>query len=187
MSEHVHALASPVQHDDDDTAIIEPHVATGSLLDSLRARRDKQAAEQSIELLVPGYSGLLALRCGPLTGVVQSRLVERMQRSKSPDRDSALNADFLINACTDVVARETTEDEWQSVGDFDDAGPVRVDERLVSLLKLDPGAKNARATLRSLFSFAPSPDTAISLAANEYGQWAAAANEEVDEDFAGES
>lgn len=176
----------PVEPVVDEQPPLDEPIQTDSLLDSLRARRQAIAAEQTIDLFVPGYHGMLALRCGAITGQTQSRITERHTRSKAGDRDVSLNADLLIAACLDVVARADADDDWKSLGEYDGQGAVRIDERLVAILGLTPGARTARATLRALFALAPSPDLAITSLTSDYTEWAAAVNEDVDETFSGE-
>jgi hypothetical protein len=168
-----------------DTVILPPP-KTSSLLDALRARRAEMLDEQTTDLLVPGYNGMLALRVGPLTGREQSRLTSRMAQSKSPDREATYNADTLITATRELVVRNTEGEPWQSLGSLNGGDPVGIDDRLVELLDLKPAALTARATLRALFALAPSPDIAINLASAEYITWAGGITEDVDADYVGE-
>ena len=156
---------------------------TSSVLDALRERRASYVREATLDLDVPGYSGRLALRCGPIAGSVLTRLRERMERSRSPERDYNLNADTLIAATRDVVGRLAEADEYQPL---DPDEPMRLDHVLAETLDFPPGA-NAREVVRGLFGLAPSPDVAVGVAAGRYMEWAAAINEQADEDYLGES
>ena len=170
-----------------DTVIIAPPHQPSSLLDALRARRTEMAEEQTTELLIPGYHGMLGLRVGPLTGREQSRLTNRMAQSKSPDREATYNADTLITATREIVVRDAEDQPWQSLGSLNGGDPVGVDDRLIELLALEVPARTARATLRALFGMAPSPDIAINLASAEYITWAGGVSEDIDTEYVGES
>lgn len=183
---------------DEETELLEPEqlvsgsngAAPSSLLSELRGRRDEIAANQTLELLVPGYRGKLALRVGPIDGRVQTTLLERLAKSKAPDRDFSLNADYISAALREVVGRETFDGEWRPLGEIaqlEGDQTVRLDDRLIGLLGLEPASRTAREVLRSLYGLAPSPEVAITLAGGEYISWAGSANAEVDEEFAGES
>ena len=159
-----------------------------SLIAELRQRRAELAEEQTLELLIPGYGGKLALRLGPINGATQSALLERLAKSKDRERDFNLNADYLVAACREIVGRERWEDPWTPLGELAQTeGTIKLDDRLVELLQLEPASRTAREVLRALYSGAPSAEVAITLAGGEYVQWAGAANVEVDEVFAGES
>jgi hypothetical protein len=166
---------------EEETVVLEPE-PDESVLGELRRRRREMGTALSHEILVPGYQGMVALRVGPISGQQQSRLMERMTRSKSPEKDVNLNADYLIAACREVVVRREGE-QWQSIPSED--GTVGLDERLVDALELPPVSK-ARDVLRALFSLAPSPEIAITIAGGEYISWAAGQSEELDEEFLGE-
>lgn len=177
--------------DEQETEIIEPRsngtAPAATLLESLRERRTLAANDRTHDVLVPRYGGRVALRCGPVSGQTQARLLERTRESKDPDRDFNLNADWLIAACREVMVRDSYHEPWQSLGALNGGEPVKLDETLAELLALEPAAKTAREVLRALFSLAPSPELAITLAGSEYVGWAGAVNEELDEEFVGES
>lgn len=169
------------------TRIIQRPRQSNSLLDQLRARRDDIAAEQTVDLPVPGYRSKLALRCGPVESRQLAALARRMVNSKAPDRELTSNMDTLILACREIVVRESEGEEWRSMSELDGGEPVGIEERLVDLLKLTPETVTSRELLRSLFALAPSPELAINVMAGEYVDWARAADEDVDTAFVGES
>ncbi len=186
---------------DEDTQVIFPAPVNGqaeepeepqeaetpsTLLESLRAKRAELAAEQTHEVLVPGYAGRVAIRCGPISGRQQAALLDRLAKSKSPERDVNLNADYLIAACREVVVRDGYDQPWQSLADVNGGEPVGVEPHLADLLALQPTAPTARGVLFSLFALAPSPEVAITIAGGEYIGWAGGINEELDEAYLGE-
>jgi hypothetical protein len=156
-----------------------------SVLQALRARRQTHAADRHVDLDVPGYRGLLVLRLGPIPSQTMSRLRERAERSRSPERDYNLNADTLIAACRQVLGRARPTDELQLLVD-PEGEPVRIDERLAELLGVE-GVKDARGMLRVLYEGANSPELAVAAAGGQYVEWASGANNEIDEELLGES
>ena len=175
--------------DEATTQIIKavPSQTDTSLLDTLRTRRDEHAVAQTVEMEVPGYNGMVALRLRALTGREQTQVATRLERSRSPEKELTANMDTLILACDEVVVRGEYGEPWQSLGSYDGDEPVAIDARLVELLHLTPTTDTARETLRSLFALAPSPDLAIGSVVNDYIDWMRAANDEIDREFVGES
>jgi len=156
--------------------------APNSVLDLLRATRATYTAEQIYDIAVPGYDDLLVLRLGPLPGAKITVFRERHERSKSPERDFNLNADLLIAAVHDVLARRTQDGELQPL-DADD--PIGLDERLAD--GLDLHARSGRELVRELFGAAPIPEVALNTLMGGYMDWATGVNNDADETFAGES
>jgi hypothetical protein len=155
--------------------------AAGSVLATIRARRDQLAGEKSLTIDVPGYEGLLALKMGVVATRQLQGIGERSERSNSPDAATNGNVDVVIAGLVDVLARGSVDDQLAPI---DDAGAASVN-RLGELLGLD--VTSARATMIALFSGAPSPDLAIGAAAAEYIEWLRGENQEVDEALLGES
>jgi hypothetical protein len=172
----------------DSDAIDEPvpepiEAESGSVLDVIRSRRDSRAAEHEYDMPVPGYGGLLVLRCTPLRGETLTKLRLRLDRSKDPSRDFALAADVLSAVCENVLARRTPEAELEPL---DPTGePVRLTERLAELLQVE--ASSARQLVRAVFSLAPSPEMAVGDAVGDYLAWAQGADADLDEGLLGES
>lgn len=172
---------------DDETQVL-PALGNGnghepaSVFDALRAKRAEHNAESFYDLDVPGYQGLLVLRLGPIPGPTLSALRARMEKSRAPERDYNLNADYLIAACRDVLVRGSVDDPLVPA---DDEDPMRLDVRLAEALGLT--STSARDTVHQVYGAAPSPELAISVAVGRYLEWAAAMNVEDDEAFMGES
>jgi hypothetical protein len=171
----------------DETDELEPEPVevspAGSVLDVIRERRSARATAQEYEMPVPGYGGLLVLRCAPLRGETLTTLRVRLERSKDPARDFALAADILIAVCEDVVARRTPGAELEPL---DPTGePLELNERLAELLHFD--ATTARQLVRELFGKAPSPELAVGDAVGDYLAWAQGADADLDDGLMGES
>lgn len=173
---HVHEPDELDVHDENGSV-------PASILDALRERRREQVADRYFDLDVPGYRGQLVLRCRPIRGQVFTRLRERMERSRSPERDFNLNADTLIAACSEVLARARVEDPLLVLAT--DGEPIKLGKQLGQLL--DVPSTSARDVVREVFHGAPSPELAVGAAAGRYMSWATALDAETDDDYLGES
>lgn len=187
MRDHDADEALAVEADEaDETETHDP--APGSLLDRLRQVRADAASDYRYDLLVPGYRGLVAIRCKPIPGRTSSQLATRLVKSKSPEAAFEMAADTLIAACEEVIVRSKSEDDWQTLGSLNGGEPVGIGTELVELLQLEPReGGRSREVVRSLFGLAPSPELALGGLVGEYLAWAAASDEELDEAFAGNS
>ena len=160
--------------------------AETSVLDVIRHRRRSYVAEHSYDMLVPGYAGLLVLRCGPLTREHQTRTrlrLEKLERQKDPSRDFAINADTLISVCEEVLARPSARAPLEPLDPTGES--VKIDARLAELLQVE--TSSARELVLVLFEKAPSPEVAVGVAVNEYLSWAQGLDADADEDLLGES
>lgn len=157
--------------------------SSGSVLDVIRARRGARITEYEYDMPVPGYGGLLILRCTPLRGEMLTTLRLRLERSKDPSRDFALAADILADVCVDVRARRQAGGEWEPLDPTGD--PVGINERLAELLQVE--ATTARQLVRAVFSLAPSPEMAAGDAVGDYLAWAQGADADLDDGLMGES
>jgi hypothetical protein len=178
-------LRAPAWLDEDAEPELDPVEAPpdGSVLDVIRERRSAKAVEHVYDMQVPGYGGLLIVRCAPLAGAALTPLRLRLERSKDPSRDFALAADILIAACENVLARRSQAAELEPL---DPTGePVEINERLAELLRVE--ATSARQVVRELFSLAPSPELAVGDAVGDYLGWATGVDADLDEGLLGES
>jgi hypothetical protein len=178
-------LKAPAWLDEDAEAEPDPVEAApaGSVLDVIRERRSTRAAEHVYDMPVPGYGGLLVLRCTPLAGEALTPLRLRLERSRDPSRDFGLAADILVAACENVLARRSAGAELEPL---DPTGePVELNERLAELLRVE--ARSARELVRAVFSLAPSPELAAGDAVGDYLAWAQGADADLDEGLLGES
>jgi hypothetical protein len=166
---------------DEEDALEVP--SAGSVLEVIRERRSARAAEHEYDMNVPGYGGLLVLRCTPLRGEDLTRLRVRIERSKDPSRDFQLAADILIAVCENVLARRKVGAELEPL---DPTGePVAINERLAELLRVE--ASSARELVRAVFALAPSPEMAVGDAVGDYLGWAQGADADLDDGLMGES
>lgn len=181
VDEHVSSTEVDFGLDDEAGGIlVDPG---SSVLDAIRDRRAQLTHEHVYDLKVPGYRGLLVLRCAPIRGAKLTQLRTRLETSKDPERDFGLNADVLIDSCQAVLARRSLEDEFETL---DPTGEVvRIDSRLAELLKLD--TTRARDVVRELFAAAPSPELACGVAVGDFAAWSSGADLEVEDDLLGES
>jgi hypothetical protein len=153
-----------------------------SVLERLKERRSEIATAYTFDLEVPGTGGLLVLQLVPLPRQRLSALTSRATKSTSPEVDLNLNADTLIAATRDVLARNRREDALMPL---DPEEPTRIDEKLAGMLGL-PEASRAREVLTAVFAMAPSPELAIGVSVGRYLEWATGAEAEIEEEFSGE-
>lgn len=154
--------------------------ADPSLLGMLKAQRSTLAQQHTLDLPVPGWRNMLALRLGPISGAQQARLFERVQK-----HPAAANVDTVIAACQSVLGRAREVDAWEVLADTD-GEPFKLDYLLAEQLGIED-AKTAREVVGALFEGANSPGLALASFANEYLEWARESSEEVNEEFLGES
>jgi len=159
--------------------------AASSVWDALQAKRALLGEDRHLDLEVPGTFGMFTLRLGPVSGRKQAQLTDRLQKSRSPDRDFNLNADYLIAACQGVLARHDAADDLELM--VDELGePIKLDSRLAQAFGL-PSDTPGREIVRRLYGGAPSPEMSITMAGGEYVGWAAGMTPELDEEALGEA
>jgi len=159
----------------------DAHVnATTPVLDALKAARARHAGERTYDAVVPGWLDLLVLRLGPISGQQQERLFDRPGRVRS----ATVNAGILVAAFRGAYGRTTPTGDLELIVD-EDGDPCLLDQRLADRLDLGE-VHSAREMLERLFSSANSPSLAIAGIANEYGEWARGAGDEIDDEFVGE-
>lgn len=161
------------------------HGDAGSLMATLRARREALAAERRLELEIPGYAGLLVARYKPIEWEEASAISSKVIDSDDPRADLLGAADLLIACCEEMLTRngdklvplsEGPELE-QSVRDVLGNQPVRYEERLAKAFGFE--AEKARAVVLDLFR----NDFAVIDQHREVLAWLRNANPQVDEDF----
>jgi hypothetical protein len=170
---------------DEEAAHGNRHLETpvSPIIEALRARRAEKAEQHFHDEEVPGYGGLLVLRLGALPGNALTELRLRLERSRSPDRESNMNADVIAKATRAVLGRARVDDELVELPGHD--GPVRMDAELAEILGID--AKTARQVVFAVFEKANAPDIALAATAASYLEWATSAADEADEELLGES
>jgi hypothetical protein len=117
-----------------------------------RALRAKLAEDKTIELVVPGYAGLLGVRYRPIPENDWRELASRIERSGGTmDAATGLEValDVVIGACECLLWRDDPDQPWGIVED--DAGqPLRFDVRTAEWLGFE--ASSAREVVRGVFS-----------------------------------
>lgn len=133
-----------------------PPAGFESIRDRIRAERESIAAEKTLDLIVPGYSGLLGVRYRSISDREMEQYAARIQK----DGDAGIRAgyDLLIEACDAILVRVETDDDFEVLED-DNGDAVRFDIRLAEFLGFE--AKSARETVSATFS----PEGVQSLAA----------------------
>lgn len=147
-----------------------------SMRAQLRARREELRAKTTVDLLVPGYDGDLAVRYKAIPEDEFDKLVSKMQRGTN--MDAAL--DLLAKACDCILVREG--DVLEPLEDED--GPIGFDIRLAEFFGFT--AEKTREIIRETFS----PDGRHPLApadhANAVTDWFRGKGSEIDETLLGE-
>ena len=118
-----------------------PTSAPGSILGELRARAAQLAAQQTIDLEIPGYNGVLVAR---YAAVSISRIY-----AQNPDQlipKWTVGADTLARALVGLYGRNAHGDPEPLQHDV----PTRFDDDLVQMLDLHPGERSARGVLVAL-------------------------------------
>jgi hypothetical protein len=160
---------------------------TGSVVDLIKERRRDHAVEYTYDMLLPGYQGCLAIRCKAIEMDTVAGLPSVARSARNTQNAARLPftiaCDVIIAACQEVVARERYTEPWQPLDRGGES--VGLDERLAKTLEIE--APTARLLLVKLFSLAPSPQVAISAAADNYVDWLRGADADLDEELLGES
>lgn len=150
----------------------------GSLLASLRAKREAIASERHLDLDIPGYDGQLVARYGPVAWEVIDKIAERVNRSNSPRADVHGAADLLIAACREILIRQNDEliSLNHAIADFGDE-PVTYSHRLDEVLGINAGSSREVVIQAFNNDLALVPHQATLL------RWLQESDQEVDEDF----
>ena len=127
--------------DEDTTPAPAPTSAPGSVLGELRARAAQLAAQQTIDLEVPGYNGVLVARYG---AVSISRIYAQNPDQLIPKWTVA--ADTLGRALVGLYGRNEAGEPEPLQHDV----PTRFDDELVGMLGLHPTERSTRAVLVAL-------------------------------------
>jgi len=157
--------------------------AGGSVLDTIRKRRDALAGEHHLDIQVPGYNGCLVIRCGPIDPAKLAKARDRMTRAGAISTDFGWAADLIIDSCQEVMGRRRPEDPLEPLVPGE---TLRINHDLAEHLNLQIPSGRARDLLTAIFSLAPSPQVAIERAQLELYQWSSGAEAEVEGDLLGE-
>jgi hypothetical protein len=148
--------------------------APGSVLAALRERAAQLRAEQTTDLDIPGYNGLLVAR---YRAVSLSRVYARASGAQTPiNPEWTLAADTLAGALVELFMRDSS--------DSDDLHPLftdiaaRFDDDLVGALNLHPEAHTGRAVLVALCGGGPLGETRVWAHYMAYQGWLLAGSDE---------
>jgi hypothetical protein len=131
-----------VTHADEDTAPAPPASAPGSVLSELRARAAQLTAQQTVDLDVPGYNGVLVARYGASSiGRIYGNSPENALNPKW-----TLAADALGRALVGLYGRDAVGDPQP----LDFGRDTKFDDDLVEMLDLHPTERTVRAVLVAL-------------------------------------
>jgi hypothetical protein len=119
-----------------------------SPIEKIRARREALKQRKSIDLLVPGYQGQVAIRFKPVDDAELEKFANATIRD---DGDSKIDAAFdLILRAHDVVLIREGDDLVPLVNE--EESPVGLTLELGRLLEFPDGIDTARGVVRELFS-----------------------------------
>jgi hypothetical protein len=151
-----------------------------SEIERLRELRRGITENRTIELDIPGYNGLLVARYRLLDWKTVRGIVKRLENKQSQSEAEMLSQmDTIASACVELLLRK--EDD-SLIGMDDSYGPVRYDKHLCELLDL-PVPSTAREAIVSVFV----SDMAIVGHHAKLLTWMQGEQEDVDEEFLGES
>ena len=85
-----------------------------SRLDHIKARRREIADKKSLTLVVPGYACELGVVYKAIPRPEIEAFADKVERAKAGEK-MATNADLVIRCCTDIVVRQDTSAEWESL------------------------------------------------------------------------
>lgn len=149
-----------------------------SLMEELRAKRQQLQEERELLIDIPGYEGLLVGVYQPLTWDKLRAIAETVEKNerktKSKRAELMGQIDTIASACKEVRVREGGK--LKSIGEG-----VRYDDELAEFMGLD--ATKARQVVHGLFV----NELAITGHYNELVEWMQETDQEVNDDFLGES
>lgn len=160
--------------------LVEESGVPRSLRDRLRQRREEMRADNTLDLLIPGYDGELAVRYRPISEDQLQRFADRL--TKKTGGEALLAARQLIIAAAEtVLVRE--DGELRPLTD-DNGAPIIFDARLGEIMEIE--ADRAVDIVAEVFS----PDGVQPLAVNAHGgaliNWMQGNDAEVDARLLGE-
>lgn len=132
-----------------------------SVLDAIKSRRAQLAEEKTIELLVPGYEGNVAVRYR--AEPIEELREEFRKAERRRETDPLAGVDILIRLCETILVRDQETDKLMPLAELatrdgrldephPEDNPVQFDERLAQLLGFAETASSARQIVKQLFS-----------------------------------
>lgn len=158
---------------------------SGSLMATLRAKREELGRDRRLDLDIPGYAGLLVARYKPVEWTAVSKISDRVNKSNSPRADVLGAADLLIACCDELMTRKDGElvplnqapALEPSVRQVLGEESVRYEKRLAEAFGYE--ASSAREAVFGLFR----NDYAVIDQHRQVLEWLREAGEQVDQDF----
>lgn len=120
----------PVVTDPEETA--DPPVGRQSIRDRIRAERDELVQQDSLDLLVPGYTSL-GIRYRALPDREMEKFSEKVNKTKAGIR---AGCDLLAAACVCVLVRPQEDGALEPLED-DDGTPLRFDEAFAEFMGIE--------------------------------------------------
>lgn len=119
--------------------IEEEPLASGSMLDGLRARARKLATENTVDLPIPGYNEVLVgrYRAVSIAGMMGDNTINPVLPSWQ------VAADILATACVGLYGRNAAGELEPLAYDTE----VRYDDELIEMLDLQPETRTARGVV----------------------------------------
>lgn len=154
-------------------------MTNASTLDRIRQRREALKASKTLDLVVPGYQGDVAVRYR----LVEDDAFEKLAQDATDGKNIEANLDLLIRACESVLARNPETGSLEAIED--EEGPiVGFDLRLAQDLGFE--AETAREVVRGLFSPEGAQPMAFFQHAGALTQWLSGNERGVDRALLGE-
>lgn len=112
----------------------------GSILSTLRRKRQEIRRDKTTTLEVSGYDGFLLVKYKPIDYNEFSKLVRKLQKAKNTDAEVGVAADILVRTCVGFYYRDELDGRkvkplHESDAQFGDE-PIVYDERLAKVVGL---------------------------------------------------
>jgi hypothetical protein len=160
--------------------------AEESVLDRLKAKRERIRLKKEIDLDIPGYDGELVGRFKRMPWEQLKKIAENADASRSNRKELNGHADVLATACEVLLIRRELDGKevltpLQELFPDDFGGnPARFDERLAKWLGLEiDGNRTARKVVLAVYA----NDLAVTAMHNDLGEWMQSSKSEEDKDF----
>lgn len=156
-------------------------------LSRLREQHAELRRERTLDLRVPGWSGMLIARYTPVRAGEMRKLSARITKlagQDTPEADLTAAADIIVTACKEMLIRS---DDGELKLLADEAGldaPVRYDKQLAEILGFE--AESAREVVYNVFPQFPDGgviESTVNAHAAEIAEWIANVDAEVATDL----
>lgn len=140
----------------DSKADIDP---VGGALAAIAGRYQELEKQNTLQLFIPGYEGLMQVRYHLLPEAQMDRIVKQRQDIKGTgiSAEWELEAQTLVDLCDAILLREPETDEYIELSD--ENGPIKFEGRFAEVLaKVGVKVTGARAREIVLDFFSPRTD-----------------------------